>query len=480
LNQGDSEAAEVPVTGLALRRLAPVLGEAAADALLSDARDFCRVLDGRTIWNINSTSTSGGVAELLQSLVAYGRGAGCDERWVLVRGDEPFFRTTKDIHNRLHGTADGDADLDSSARQHYEEVLSHNAARFIAKISPDDLVIAHDPQTAGLIPLLKERGNIVLWRCHVGVDQPNEVVRSAWNFLRPYVLRADRLIFSSPSFIWEGLPVDRVVIIHPAIDPLAVKNVDLEAENVAGILRAAGVEAADGYGAGFIRQDGSLGRVTRRVASVPESPIEPGVPLVVQVSRWDRLKDPAGVLRAFSDHVAPRTSAHLVLAGPATSAGDDDPQGREVHADIVQAWQDLPEAVARRIHLLSVPVEDLEENAIIVNALQRRATVVAQKSLAEGFGLTVSEAMWKGRPVVASGLGGIGDQIEDGRSGVLVDPRDLRGFGAAVTALLHDGGRADAVGRAARERVREHFLIARHLQQQWAVLASLLPPRSPR
>ncbi len=468
------------VSPIPLRRLSTVIGDEATEALLADADSFRVALRGRTIWNVNSTSTSGGVAELLQSLVAYGRGAGCDERWILVRGDEDFFRITKTIHNRLHGSAHADDRLGARARQLYEEVLDGNATRLAACIGPEDVVIAHDPQTAGLIPFLKRRGTTVLWRCHVGVDKPDAVVRSAWDFLRPYVVGADRLIFSSPSFVWEGLPTERVAIVPPAIDPLAVKNHDLPPENVSGILRAAGIATADGDGAAFVRHDGSTGHVTRRVAAVPGAPVEPEVPLVVQVSRWDRLKDPAGVLRAFQVHVAPRTEAHLILAGPAVASDSDDPEGREVQAEMIAAWHDLPEWVARRTHLLSVPLDDLEENAAIINALQRRATVVVQKSLAEGFGLTVSEAMWKGRPVVASGLGGIGDQIEDGRSGFLVDPRDLAGFGEAVNALLGDRSRAAAVGRAARARVRKDFLVSRHLRQQWAVVGSVLrPPRPP-
>ena len=189
------------------------------------------------------------------------------------------------------------------------------------------------------------------------------------------------------------------------------------------------------------------------------------MPAVVQVSRWDRLKDPAGVLQAFADGIAPSTEAHLVLAGPSTAAVADDPEGPEVLAEVTSLANRMPDALRERIHLFSLPMDDLQENAAIVNALQRRADVVVQKSVAEGFGLTVAEAMWKARPVVASAVGGIQDQIVDGESGVLVEPDDLDGFADAVVGLLKDPARAEWMGHNARERVRGAFLGARHLEQ---------------
>jgi trehalose synthase len=204
---------------------------------------------------------------------------------------------------------------------------------------------------------------------------------------------------------------------------------------------------------------------------------------VIQVSRWDRLKDPEGVLRAFVDGVAPSTDAHLVLAGPSTAAVADDPEGPEVLADIASQVGHMPHALRERIHMLSLPMEDPEENAVIVNALQRRADVVVQKSIAEGFGLTVAEAMWKARPVVASAVGGIQDQIVDGQSGVLVQPDDLQGFAGAVAALLRDPDRAEWMGYNARARVRDAFLGARHLAQYVdlfeGVWGTTEPPRGP-
>src|SRR5207237_9989532 len=197
--------------------------------------------------------------------------------------------------------------------------------------------------------------------------------------------------------------------------------------------------------------------------------------LVVQVSRWDRLKDPAGVLDGFARHVPQRTQAQLVLAGPDPVAVADDPDGAAVFAQVESAWRALPAATRSLVHLIGLPMEDADENAVIVNALQRRADVVVQKSLAEGFGLTVSEAMWKARPVVASRVGGIEDQVEHERSGILIDdPQDLKGFGSAIVGLLQDPKAAEALGTEARQLIIRKFLAPRHLMEQAELITSLV------
>jgi trehalose synthase len=188
---------------------------------------------------------------------------------------------------------------------------------------------------------------------------------------------------------------------------------------------------------------------------------------VLQVSRWDRLKDPAGVLQGFTRHIPGELGAHLVLAGPAADSVSDDPEGEQVLRQVRDAWAGLPAAGRARVHLACLPMDDLEENGAIVNAMQRRADVLVQKSLAEGFGLTVTEAMWKSRPVVASGVGGIQDQITDGVNGLLVDdPQDLPAFGRAVTTLLQDRDRAASMGEQAHRRVLEDYLAPRRLAQE--------------
>jgi trehalose synthase len=195
---------------------------------------------------------------------------------------------------------------------------------------------------------------------------------------------------------------------------------------------------------------------------------------VTQVSRWDRLKDPAGVLAAFAEHLTD-SDAHLLLAGPSVEAVTDDPEGAQVLTEVREQWRGLPAPVRNRVHLGQLPMHDREENAAMVNAIQRRSHVVVQKSLAEGFGLTVAEAMWKARPVVASRIGGIQDQIVHGESGLLVDDAgDLQAFAGAVDGLLRDDTEADRLGRAARERVRERFLGTRHMLQYVELLTQLI------
>jgi trehalose synthase len=224
----------------------------------------------------------------------------------------------------------------------------------------------------------------------------------------------------------------------------------------------------------YIRQDGSPGRVDRHAIEHDHARPLAGARLVTQVSRWDRLKDPFGVMQAFAEHIAPRTDAQLLLAGPDVSAVADDPEGAEVLAEVAQAREDLEPEIRRRVHLAELPMKDPEENAAIVNAIQRRSDVIVQKSLVEGFGLTVLEGMWKGTPVVASRVGGLQDQIVDGESGLLVEPRDLEAFGAAVVRLLTEPTFATEIARNAQERVLASFLGPRHLTQYVDLFAKLL------
>jgi trehalose synthase len=225
----------------------------------------------------------------------------------------------------------------------------------------------------------------------------------------------------------------------------------------------------------FERADGTPGRVERRAQIVEEQPVPPDAPVVVQVSRWDALKDPLGVIRGFAEHVPVGLGAHLVYAAPAVDAVDDDPEGAEMLRRSIEEREWLPAEVRARVHLASLPMDDADENAIMVNALQRHASVVTQKSLAEGFGLTVAEAMWKARPVVASRIGGIQDQIVHGESGILLDdPRALTVFGGAIASLLTDPVRAEEMGRQARESVRDRFTTVRSLLDYLAVIQRLL------
>lgn len=435
------------------------------------------LLDSRVVWNINSTARGGGVAELLESLVPYSRGAGIDVRWLAIEGTPEFFVVTKRIHNRLHGIEGDGGALDQEARTIYERALARDMASLSDRVRPGDVAIVHDPQPAGLIKALRRAGAGVIWRCHIGLDNPNQLAREAWDFLEPYVAEADAYVFSRASFAWDVLDPARIVVIPPSIDVFSPKNANLDPDSVGEILRTCGILAGPCRpgGGSFRREDGTRGRVDRRAEMFEEQALDADVPVVLQVSRWDALKDPIGVIRGFAEHVAGGTEAHLVYAGPAASAVADDPEGAQVLSEAQALREELVTEARSRVHLAALPMDDAEENAVIVNALQRHATIIVQKSLAEGFGLTVAEAMWKARPVVASRIGGIQSQIVDGVTGVLLeDPRDLKLFGAAVTDLLLDPTRALAMGEQARERVREQFVSTRSLLDYLEVIERIL------
>lgn len=436
------------------------------------------IFEGRTVWNVNSTARGGGVAEMLQSLLAYARGAGVDARWAVISGDPDFFRVTKRIHNHLHGSAGDGGPLGDEEHEIYERAIEKNSQEMLDLVRPDDVVLIHDPQPAGLIERLLPRAAAVVWRCHVGLDLPNDLARDAWRFLIPYVRPAQRYVFSRQAYAWEGLSRDSIEIIPPSIDAFAPKNQDMEPDAVRSIVAASGLVSGEPPGAPtFLRWDRSEGTVRRKTLMFEGGPPPPPeARLVVQVSRWDRLKDPVGVIEGFARHIAPvMDEVHLILAGPAVAAVSDDPEGKEVLEECRDAWARLGADVRGKVHLACLPMEDAEENAAIVNALQRRADVVVQKSVAEGFGLTVAEGMWKARPVVASKIGGIQDQIVHGESGLLVeDPRDLAAYGEAVLSLLTDEARSFEMGQRARDRVRDGFLGARSLIQYVRLFEELL------
>jgi trehalose synthase len=309
----------------------------------------------------------------------------------------------------------------------------------------------------------------------VGVDVAGQLARSAWNFLHPDVDRADAVVFSRKQYVWDGLAPDRVVIMAPCIDVLSPKNHPIDEAATRAILHASRIVpgGVDLPGAPtFTDQEGTNREVRRRVEMIEGEPLPSDARLVVQVSRWDRLKDPVGVIRAFLTYGGPADAgAHLVVAGPATDSVADDPESTEAFEDVRSVWEQLDARWQSQVHLARLPMDDADENSAIVNALQRRADVVVQKSLAEGFGLTVAEAMWKDRPVVASRVGGIQDQIVDRESGVLVDdPRDVDAFGRAVAELLAGDDRAKRMGAAARQRVCDQFLPRHHFAAEAELL----------
>ena len=382
---------------------------------------------------------------------------------------------TKRLHNHLHGDAGDGGELGGEERQLYEQVLRANSDALGPQMQRGDVVYLHDPQTAGMVPALRERGLKVVWRCHIGVDRPNDVVRRAWDFLRPYVEQANAYVFSRHDYVWDGLDKQKVWCMPPVIDPFSPKNQDFTPETTTAILKAIefipdGLEGAPV----FERTDGTPGRVEREAAAVQDEPVPEDAKVVAQVSRWDRLKDPVGLLRMLGEHLDD-PGLHLVLVGPDTAGVSDDPEGAAVYEEAVATWRRLDPERRRRAHLFSLPMHDIEENGAMVNAIQRRADVVLQKSIAEGFGLTVAEAMWKRRPVVGSRVGGIQDQVVDGETGLLIDdPRDLAACAAAIEAILADPGAAQAMGEAGRRRVIDNYLAIHRLREYVELLSVLI------
>jgi trehalose synthase len=459
---------EVQVSPESLEPFAALIGPERMERLRQVAARSSRELAGRTIWNVNSTAAGGGVAEMLHVLLGYARGAGVDTRWLVVSGEPDFFRITKRLHNVLHGNPGDGGPLGSDEQAIYRLVLAPQAQELASLVRPGDVVLLHDPQTAGLAEALEGSGAVVLWRCHIGPERYDEESELGVAFLRPHLEHVDGFIFSREAHIHPWIPLEKVTIIPPSIDPFAPKNEDIDPDHVTAIITGIGLVAGDGTGdvvATYRRADGSPARVDRVIELIRggERP-RMDVPIVVQVSRWDRLKDMAGVLRGFAAHVPP--PAQLALVGPSVAGVADDPEGAEVLAECAGVWDGLDPDTRARISLVCLPMEDVDENAAMVNAIQRHAAVVVQKSLAEGFGLTVTEAMWKARPVVASGVGGITDQIIDGEQGLLLkDPTDLAALGNALNRLLGDPAEAQRLGKAARARATERFLGDRHLLQ---------------
>ena len=458
-------------------RFDEVIGSERTRTLVELGEGAREMLAGKVVVNVNSTAAGGGVAEMLHVLLGHVRGMGIDARWLVIEADAPFFEITKRIHNHLYGDPGDGGPLGPAEHAVYEQAMTANGHELAASVRPGDIVVLHDPQTAGLAERLKAIGCRVVWRSHVGIDEQNEHSEEGWEFLRGYLQPfVDHYVFTDARFPPAWVPDDRRSIIWPSIDPFSPKNRILTDEAVEAILTHVGIIAGREGDTTYERIDGSPGRVESYCDLIRTGPPpSPETPLIVQVSRWDRMKDMPGVMAAFSAHVDSGRDAQLVLAGPVVTAVADDPEGADVLHECWEQWRALPHAVRRRVQLVCIPMHDLDENAVIVNALQRHATVVTQKSIAEGFGLTVAEAMLKGVPVVASAVGGIVDQVIDGETGsLLADPLDLERFGAALCRLLDDPLLARTQGDAGRRRAIEHHLGDTHLRNWLEVMQAVL------
>lgn len=391
-----------------LEEYIPIVGQ----SIIDDLRLLAERLKGRTIQHINSTAVGGGVAEILNRMVPLLVELGIDARWDLIKGGKEFFDVTKKFHNALHGAP-------QEITQHDFDIFIETSQKNIDELNIyGDIVFVHDPQPISLIK--KKAKNKWLWRCHIDVSNPNQKV---WRFLKDFIKDYDAAVFSAPAFS-QRMPI-RQFLIPPSIDPLSDKNKELPQEVVNAVLKKYGI---------------------------PKDK-----PIITQISRFDRLKDPIGVIQAYLA-VKKYIDCRLVLAG---GTAIDDPEGLEVLTEVQEkAKQD------KDIHIFLLPQNDIE-----VNALQRASTVIVQKSIKEGFGLTVSEALWKGKPVVATNTGGIPLQIKHKYSGLLC--HSVEGAGFAIKQLLNSPEYAKKLGENGREHIRNNFLITRHIRDYMLLFLSL-------
>jgi trehalose synthase len=370
------------------------------------------------VQNINSTFVGGGVAEILSRMTPLMEQLGVDARWNVLKGNDAFFQVTKKFHNALHGRKESVSPEDYAI---FMETTEKNIRELDLY---GDIIFVHDPQPAGLIARKKELGRKWVWRCHIDVSQPDPGV---WGFLRPLVVQYDAAVFSAPAFS-QVLPI-RQFLISPSIDPLSDKNRELPPETIDFVLAKYGI---------------------------PKDK-----PIITQVSRFDYLKDPVGVMQAF-EMVRKSVDCRLVFAG---GTATDDPESDKVLAEVRERAGNNPD-----IHVLLIPPgSDIE-----INALQRAATVIVQKSLGEGFGLTVSEALWKAKPVVASAVGGIPLQIRNKFTGLL--SYGIEGTAYDLRQLLTNPDYAHWLGENGREHVRYNFLITRHLRNYLLLFLALYHP----
>lgn len=405
----NASSAEPPAFRLAsVEDYQPLVGIETVERIMKKANG----LRDRHVVNINSTFYGGGVAEILSSLTLLMNAAGIRTGWRVIQGRPDFFSITKKMHNALQG---GEIHLSELKRDIYEEVVFENAARMHLN---HDLVIVHDPQPLPIIAHFRKKAPWV-WRCHVDLSNPNQEL---WSYLAPFIERYDAVVLSLPEYAQKITPPQR--FITPAINPFSTTNKELSEEEIQ--------ERLDHYGIPF------------------------DLPLIVQVSRFDKWKDPQGVIDAFQI-VRKDVDATLVLVG---NVATDDPEGQEIFESLCSCAED-------RIRILSV------QDSALVNALQRRAAVVLQKSIREGFGLTVTEAMWKGTPVVGGRTGGIRHQIEDGANGFLVE--SVAEAAERVVRILKNPDLRRTLGEKARQTVRTRFLMTR-LMEDWLDLMGSFEP----
>lgn len=393
--------------------------EVAGPDVIEHLRQLAALLKGMKVIHVNSTRKGGGVAEILQKLVPLMQELGIDAKWEIITGKEEFFKCTKSMHNALQGNP---INIPEPWFRIYEKTNEENAERLCSELENADMVFIHDPQPAPLLKFCQNRKGKWIWRCHIDISRP---YRPVWKYFKNFVIAYDASIFSIADFA-QPLP-HPLYIIPPSIDPLSEKNIELEKEEVFSVYKKFG--------------------------------IDPELPVIVQISRFDRFKDPLGVIQAYRLTKKFIPHLQLVLAG---GGATDDPEGEMVLSEVQAAAADDP-----NIHVLSLP----PESDRIINALQRGADIVLQKSIKEGFGLTVTEAMWKGKPVIGGNTGGIRLQVINHHTGFLVDTPE--GAALRIRYLLRHRDQLYTMGEKAKEFVRENFLITRHLRDYLTLMVAI-------
>ncbi len=395
-----------------LNDYAPIVG----NDVIGELHLLADRLTGKSIININSTSVGGGVAEILTRMIPILRELGVNVSWDVIKGNERFFRVTKDLHNAMQGA---NLDIDENDWNYFLEVNRQNAEDIDLT---SDIIFIHDPQPIALVEKKKDIGNKWIWRCHIDITEPQ---MKAMNLLRPYIEKYDSSVFSSPRFARPDLSIKKVLI-PPSIDPLSDKNKELPESTISSI--------------------------------VEDFDIDIDRPIVTQISRFDKFKDPAGVINIYK-RVKKHIDCQLILAG---GGATDDPEGLQVLNTVMSAAENDPD-----IHVIFLPPSsDLE-----INALQRASTIILQKSIREGFGLTVTEALWKAKPVIATAAGGIPLQIIHNYSGILT--YSAEGTSYYLKELLGNPEYAKTLGLNGREHVRNNFLITRHIRDYLLLFLSL-------
>nr|VFK47392.1 MAG: trehalose synthase [Candidatus Kentron sp. SD] len=443
----------------------------------------------RCIWMINSAARGGGVAEMMPSIIIFLRALGFSAKWAVIETeDQDFFALTKRIHNLAHGATQVSCDFDDQDYRLFEEINRQNATLLEQAVKPQDILMIHDPQVLPLGNILSRALGIkFLWRCHIGTNRRNPSTKAVWDFLHPFFENCAGAVFTAREYAPEYLQ-DRITIIHPALDPLTDKNRPLSFTEIVEILCAGGlvspphpVAVADfSHRARQLSANGQL-----------QDCEDKGIfyrPTVLQVSRWDRLKGWEYLLQGFArmKREAQRNGANraadrfpffarLILAGPDPAYILDDIEGTAAFEEIRQAFVSLDPDIQSDVTVYLLPMASGPENALIVNALQRIASVVVQNSIEEAFGLSAAEALWKGRPLLASSAFGLRLQIDDGIDGALInDATDPGQISKRLLELLASPGHRSALGEMARHRSVDNALIFRKISKYLDLLSRMI------